>query len=212
MKKAKFIVVEGLEGSGKSTAVKIISTTLTNAGILKVKSTREPGGTNLAEKIRLLIKEEPKNESLQNMTELLLLYAARVQSVEHIIKPALSKGIWVVSDRHDMSSQTYQGAGRNISSNILSMLKETILVDLIPDLTFYLDLDPKIGLERVYSRDFGKVDRIEKMDIDFFNRTRECYLKLANEDCNTVIIDAEQNMVQVANDIRNILNTWLNIR
>ncbi len=109
MSQAKFIVVEGLEGAGKSTAIKAVLETLAQNGIDNIKNTREPGGTVLAEKMRSLVKEEHEGEVLQDMTELLLMYAARVQLVENVIKPALAGGTWVVGDRHDMSSQAYQG-------------------------------------------------------------------------------------------------------
>ncbi len=108
MNNAKFIVVEGLEGAGKSTAIAAIKETLSQHGISNIVNTREPGGTVLAEKMRALVKEEHEGEVLQDMTELLLIYAARVQLVENVIKPALDKGHWVVGDRHDMSSQAYQ--------------------------------------------------------------------------------------------------------
>lgn len=110
MMKSNFIVIEGLEGAGKSTAIQTVLDTLNKSGIHDIVNTREPGGTPLAEKMRALVKEEQEGEELQDMTELLLLYAARVQLVENVIKPALANGQWVVGDRHDMSSQAYQGA------------------------------------------------------------------------------------------------------
>ena len=122
MKKANFIVVEGLEGAGKSTAIKTVLETLNAAGIHDVVNTREPGGTPLAEKMRQLVKEEHQGEELKDMTELLLLYAARVQLVENVIKPALANGQWVVGDRHDLSSQAYQGGGRQMDAALMKNL------------------------------------------------------------------------------------------
>ncbi len=113
MKPAKFIVIEGLEGAGKSTAISAVLAVLREHGIDNITHTREPGGTVLAEKMRALVKEEHAGEELQDMSELLLMYAARVQLVETVIKPALNAGAWVVGDRHDMSSQAYQGGGQD---------------------------------------------------------------------------------------------------
>ncbi len=209
MNKAKFIVVEGLEGAGKSTAIAAIKQTLHRQGIDDIVNTREPGGTVLAEKMRALVKEEHQGEVLQDMTELLLIYAARVQLVENVIKPALNEGHWVVGDRHDMSSQAYQGGGRQIDPNVMSNLKQATLGDFKPDLTLYLDLDPKLGLDRARGR--GELDRIEKMDISFFERSRARYLELANSDASVFIIDASQNIDQVTASIESCLIRWLEI-
>ncbi|KOE80353.1 dTMP kinase [Vibrio aestuarianus] len=207
---AKFIVVEGLEGAGKSTAIQAITETLKEFGINNITNTREPGGTVLAEKMRALVKEEHDGEVLQDMTELLLMYAARVQLVENVIKPALSAGNWVVGDRHDMSSQAYQGGGRQIPLDTMRNLKAVTLGDFKPDFTLYLDLDPRIGLERAKGR--GELDRIEKMDISFFERTRSRYLELAESETNVAIIDAEQPIESVAAAIKAALIQWLKMQ
>ena len=207
MKPAKFIVVEGLEGAGKSTAIEAIVATLKQHKIENITNTREPGGTVLAEKMRALVKEEHAGEALQDMSELLLMYAARVQLVETVIKPALASGTWVVGDRHDMSSQAYQGGGRQISPQTMQALKNTILGDFKPDFTLYLDIDPRIGLERARGR--GELDRIEKMDISFFERTRTRYLELAEQDSSVVVVNAGLSIGEVAEQIHNALNNWL---
>lgn len=207
MTQAKFIVIEGLEGAGKSTAINAVLDTLKQAGIEEIRNTREPGGTVLAEQLRTLVKQEHEGEELQDMTELLLMYAARVQLVENVIKPALAAGTWVVGDRHDMSSQAYQGGGRQISKQTMTALKQTTLGDFKPDLTIYLDLDPRVGLERARGR--GELDRIEKMDMSFFDRTRERYLELANNDQSVVVVNAEQSIDNVAQDIKTTLKNWL---
>ncbi|AUI86466.1 dTMP kinase [Vibrio azureus] len=207
MKKANFIVVEGLEGAGKSTAIKTVLETLNAAGIHDVVNTREPGGTPLAEKMRQLVKEEHQGEELKDMTELLLLYAARVQLVENVIKPALANGQWVVGDRHDLSSQAYQGGGRQMDAALMKNLRDTTLGDFKPALTLYMDIDPSIGLERARGR--GELDRIEKMDISFFERTRERYLELAHTDDAITVINAEQGIDEVAYDIKAALTAWL---
>ncbi len=207
MMKANFIVVEGLEGAGKSTAIKTVLDTLKAAGIENVVNTREPGGTPLAEKMRALVKEEHEGEDLKDMTELLLLYAARVQLVENVIKPALANDQWVVGDRHDLSSQAYQGGGRQIDTLLMKNLRDTTLGEFKPAFTLYMDIDPRVGLERARGR--GELDRIEKMDISFFERTRERYLELANADDSIVVINAEQSIEEVAQDIKAALNEWL---
>ncbi|MDE1514624.1 MAG: dTMP kinase [Vibrio sp.] len=204
---AKFIVIEGLEGAGKSTAIQMVVETLQQHGIQSIACTREPGGTVLAEKLRALVKEEHPGEVLQDITELLLVYAARVQLVENVIKPALAQGTWVVGDRHDMSSQAYQGGGRQIAAATMHSLKQTALGDFKPDLTLYLDIDPKLGLQRARGR--GELDRIEKMDIGFFERARQRYLELAHSDETVVLINAAQSIEQVTTDIRVAVEAWL---
>ncbi|TFH93673.1 dTMP kinase [Vibrio ouci] len=207
MTNAKFIVIEGLEGAGKSSAINAVLETLKQSGVDSITNTREPGGTALAEKLRTLVKQEHEGEQLQDMTELLLMYAARVQLVENVIKPALEAGTWVVGDRHDMSSQAYQGGGRKIPAETMLALKQTTLGDFKPDLTIYLDIDPRVGLERARGR--GELDRIEKMDMSFFDRTRERYLQLAEQDESVVVVNAEQQIEKVAADISNVLTTWM---
>ncbi|MFU2089562.1 dTMP kinase [Avibacterium avium] len=200
----KFIVIEGLEGAGKTTARDAIVEVLVCEGIDDVVFTREPGGTPLAEKLRHLIKYETE-EPVTDKAELLMLYAARIQLVENVIKPALATGKWVVADRHDLSSQAYQGGGRQIDAQLLQSLKHAVLGDFSPDLTLYLDLDPEIGLARARGR--GELDRIEQQEIAFFQRTRRRYLELVQQDPNAVIINAEQPIEQVRADIQSaVLN------
>ena len=203
---AKFIVIEGLEGAGKSTAIKLIIDVLSQRGIDPV-TTREPGGTPLAEQMRALVKEGHPDEPLTDMAELLLLYAARIQLIDNVIKPALAQERWVVGDRHDLSSQAYQGGGRGFDKELMLNLRDTVLGDFKPDLTLYLDLDPNIGLERARAR--GELDRIEQMQMSFFERTRARYLELAEQDDSIITIDASQKLEEVSNDIRNALNSWL---
>lgn len=201
----KFIVIEGLEGAGKSTAHQCVVDALKELGIDDVVFTREPGGTPLAEKLRHLIKHETE-EPVTDKAELLMLYAARIQLVENVIKPALAQGKWVVGDRHDMSSQAYQGGGRQLEQRLLQSLKETILGDFEPDLTLYLDIDPTVGLARARGR--GELDRIEQQNLDFFHRTRARYLALVKDNPKAVIINAEQPVEQVKADIQSAVKNW----
>ncbi|HBO38471.1 MAG TPA: dTMP kinase [Pasteurellaceae bacterium] len=204
----KFIVLEGLEGAGKTTARQAVVEQLHKQGIHDLVFTREPGGTPLAEKLRHLIKHESE-EPITDKAELLMLYAARIQLVENVIKPALAQGKWVLGDRHDLSSQAYQGGGRQLDRKLLNTLKETILGDFEPDFTIYLDIDPVIGLARARGR--GELDRIEQQSLDFFQRTRRCYLELVKDNPKAVIINAGQPLKKVTADIQSAVENWLNI-
>lgn len=204
--KSKFIVIEGLEGAGKTTARDTVVDELRQQGIEDIVFTREPGGTPLAEKLRDLVKQGVENEKLTDKAEVLMLYAARVQLVDNVIKPALARGAWVVGDRHDLSSQAYQGGGRGIDSRLMQSLRDTVLGDFKPDLTLYLDLPPAIGLERARSR--GALDRIEQESLAFFERTRARYLALAEQDDSIITVDASQTLSEVTVSIRTALQAW----
>ncbi|MDN0121812.1 dTMP kinase [Yersinia aleksiciae] len=204
---SKFIVIEGLEGAGKTTARETVVATLRAQGISDIVFTREPGGTPLAEKLRDLIKQGIDGEVLTDKAEVLMLYAARVQLVENVIKPALARGSWVVGDRHDLSSQAYQGGGRGIDSQLMTSLRDTVLGDFRPDLTLYLDLPPTVGLARARAR--GELDRIEQESLAFFERTRARYLALAAADSSIRTIDASQPLEQVSESISQVLSQWL---
>ena len=129
------------------------------------------------------------------------------QLVENVIFPALNRGDWVLGDRHDLSSRAYQGGGRQIPSYKLDALSEIVLGDLKPNLTLYLDIDPKIGLQRAANR--GELDRIELEQLSFFERTRDVYLDAAKNDESIVIIDASQTMEAVHSDIKHQLEQYI---
>ncbi len=203
----KFIVIEGLEGAGKTTARQVIVDTLRENGITDLIYTREPGGTPLAEKLRTLIKDGIDGETVTDKAEVLMLYAARIQLVDNVIKPALARGQWVIGDRHDLSSQAYQGGGRGIDRKLMESLRDTVLGDFYPDFTLYLDLPPETGLARARSR--GELDRIEQESLDFFRRTRARYLELAESDPRIVTVDASQSIDNVHQSIRTAVLNWL---
>ncbi|WP_220721282.1 dTMP kinase [Agarivorans litoreus] len=207
MTRGKFVVIEGLEGAGKSTAVAAIQTLLEQQGIEYI-NTREPGGTPIAESLRTIVKQGVDGEQVCDSTELLLMYAARAQLVETRIKPALSEGKWVVGDRHDLSSQAYQGGGRELGVDKLQAIKQIAIGSFEPDLTLYLDIEPGLGLSR--ARDRGELDRIEQQALSFFERSREVYLAQAEANENIVKIDASQSIDKVASDIQAALNNYLN--
>ncbi|MGE1561318.1 dTMP kinase [Pantoea septica] len=205
--KSKFIVIEGLEGAGKTTAREAVVETLRERGVQDIVFTREPGGTPLAEQLRVLVKQGIEGEQVTDKAELLMLYAARVQLVDTVIKPALARGAWVIGDRHDLSSQAYQGGGRGLDAALMRTLRDAVLGDFRPDLQLYLDVTPEIGLQRARAR--GELDRIEQESLRFFERTRERYLALAAEDARILTVDATQPLEGVTQAIKTTLTGWL---
>lgn len=200
---AKFLVIEGLEGAGKSTAVSTVINWLAEQGITDVITTREPGGTKLAEKMRAIVKDVDTEEPLTESAELMLMYAARAQLVENVIKPALAKGQWVVGDRHDLSSIAYQGGGRGFDIEVLNTLRQVAIGDFKPDMTLLLDIDPAVGLQRAKVR--GELDRIELEQLSFFQRIGAKYQELAAADDSIYTVDAGQNIDDVQLQIRDVL-------
>jgi dTMP kinase len=197
-KRGLFLTLEGAEGVGKSTNIEYITQYLERRGIEYVL-TREPGGTALAEKIRdllLAVHEEPMSE----LTELLLVFAARAQHLDKVIQPALSKGKWVVCDRFTDATFAYQGAGRGLSVETIGQLQLLVQGQLRPDLTLILDLDPEIGLARASNR--GELDRFELEQQSFFRHVRQGYLDIAQaepERCK--VIDASKPLTDVKLDL-----------
>ena len=159
---SKFIVIEGLEGSGKSTAVNTIRKYLSDKPIQAVY-TREPGGTFLTEKIRKILIAPHKEEALCNESELLLIYASRIQHIQQLIAPALKKNYWVISDRFNWSTLAYQGGGRGLSFKKIKALDNLVMPNYFPDLLLYLDIDPELGLKRI--KKHKSLDRIEQEDL-----------------------------------------------
>jgi dTMP kinase len=197
-KKGCYIVVEGLEGAGKSTVIQLIKNYL-ETKVPSVLTTREPGGTLVGEMVRRVMKDITSKEPLDHKSELLLLYAARVQLVEQIIKPALSEGTWVVSDRSELSSYAYQGGGRGIDKNVLDFLSQFCLGQFKPDLLFFLDIDPEQGLERTKIR--GEADRMELESLDFFKKVHQAYHESIAGMSNVVKINSREALDTVQNNI-----------
>lgn len=183
---ARFITLEGSEGVGKTTNLAVLQERLERDGH-KVLVTREPGGTQLGEQVRellLQLREDP----MVPMAELLLVFAARAQHVETVIKPALARGDWVLSDRFTDASFAYQGGGRGLAVETIELLQNMVQKALRPDLTFYLDVAPDEGFARIGGRE---LDRFEREQLDFYERVRATYLGLANaEPSRFVVVDA----------------------
>lgn len=199
------IAVEGLEGAGKSTALHTIKCFLTER-VPSLITTREPGGTRVGEVIRKLIKE-PSSELLDSRAELLLLYAARIQLVEQVIRPALREGNWVLADRFELSTFAYQGGGRKLSQDSIAQLSSFCLNDFKPDLILFLDISPETGLQRARKR--GKSDRIEQEALSFFKDVYDCYHQCIKDMDNVVVIDASQPLDDVQQDICTKLNHYM---
>ena len=206
-KKPLFITIEGIEGAGKSTNAQLVVEYLRDLGF-KVVHTREPGGTVIAEKIRKIFLDKTISESITNQAELLMLFAARSQHLEHLIIPALHEGKCVVCERFTDASFAYQGGGRGIDLQSITFLENFVQKDLRPDLVLLFDVDVAIGLERIKKRKI--IDRIEQENMEFFNRVRKVYLKLAKEAPNKhFIVDANQDLLYIKQQIIEILNKFL---
>ena len=206
--KGCFITIEGTEGVGKSTNVEFVRQYLADKGIA-LRLTREPGGTPLAEEIRELLLQ-PRDEVVCDDAEILLVFAARAQHVDQVIKPSLEKGEWVLSDRFTDATFAYQGAGRGISWNRIQQLEQYVLGDLRPDLTILLDIPVEVGMARVMQR--GEPDRFEREKLDFFDKVRQGYHhRLRAEPDRFALIDASQSLQGVQQQIAAALAEKLDI-
>lgn len=204
MKTGKFITIEGIEGAGKSTAMEFVRDTLIAAGN-QVITTREPGGTSIAENIRHVLLQSTSSEIMRPETELLLMFAGRAQHLATCIEPALKSGSWVVSDRFVDASYAYQGGGRGIDEQYIAYLDRWLVDQYYPNLTLLLDLPPDLGLARAAARSPHK-DRIEQEKVDFFARVRQAYLTRAEQDPKRIkIINAGMALEDVHQQIHTAL-------
>lgn len=189
-----FITLEGPEGAGKSTNREYLAERLRRAG-LSVLLSREPGGTPLAERIRELLLA-PSDEPMASDTELLLMFAARAQHLQQVIRPALAQGQVVICDRFTDATYAYQGGGRGLSEARIAQLETFVQGDLRPDLTLVFDLPVEVGLARAAAR--GRLDRFEQEGRDFFEAVRQAYLQRAGRHPERYrIIDAAQPLAVV---------------
>ena len=198
----KFITLEGIEGAGKTTCMDSMKELLASYNIAYI-STREPGGTLLAEKIRDLLLDVDDDPPVA-LTELLLIFAARGQHIQKVILPALSDGLWVLCDRFTDATFAYQGGGRGLKTELISQLELMTQKGLSPDLTILLDISPNLGLARAKKR--GNLDRFEEEELQFFNNVRRAYLNLAKSNRERYItIDASSSEEKVAKIIKKTL-------
>jgi dTMP kinase len=202
MQKGKFITIDGVEGAGKSTQIKFICDYLEAKGI-NVVLTREPGGTDLGEKIReLLLSTQTK--SMHSDSELLLMFAARNEHIHHKIIPALEKGDWVLSDRFTDASYAYQGGGRGLDIERIERLEHWVLKGFTPNMTLLLDIPVDLGMSRVESR--GEKDRIELEELDFFERVRQAYIDRSEKYPQRIkLIDSSKSREHTSAQIEKIL-------
>ena len=192
----KFITLEGSEGVGKTTNINVVCRLLEANGVPFIK-TREPGGTPLAEALReamLAVREE----EVSAMTELLIVFAARTQHLDRVIRPALAAGQWVVCDRFTDASYAYQGYGRGLDLERITALEGWVQNGLQPDLTLLLDLAPEVAEQRMQER---TKDRMESEKVEFYQRVRSGYLRRAAQDARFRVIEAKNTIDAVATEI-----------
>lgn len=201
----KFITIEGTEGAGKSTNLSSIEKVLNDFDISYIV-TREPGGTAVGEELRsVLLKNESINISGQ--TELLLMFASRMQHINDVIKPALKLNKWVICDRFTDASYAYQGYGRQLNLSFISSLENLVHPDLQPDLTLILDVPVNIAMGRVHDR--GNLDRFEQEDVAFFNRVRAGYKEIAKNNIDRCReIDASKDLTEVQAAVQHIIRDF----
>ncbi len=203
MKTAKFITLEGVDGAGKSTHLTWLADSLRKQGI-QVLVTREPGGTDLGERLRDILL----SQSMRGETEALLMFAARLEHIEQVIKPALQQGTWVISDRFSDASFAYQGGGRGVSMEKLEQLERWVHETLQPDLTLLFDLPVEVARQRLSGG--AAPDRFEQEKSDFFERVRQAYLeRQKRHSARFTLIDATQTPAQVKAALVDVLSTLL---
>lgn len=214
MTKGVFITLEGGEGTGKSTQAKLLQQALAAAGVDAV-TTREPGGTPQAERIRQILTHRDSG-TFDPMTEALLLFAARREHLVQKIWPSLEGGQWVISDRFADSSRAFQGYGMGLDMNVIESLYKTVAGDFHPDLTFIFDIDPEVGLGRSMQRlqqSAGQEDRYERMGLAFHQRLRNGFLEIAKAfPARCVIIDAAQDVAVIHQQVLKVVEARYGVK
>ena len=202
---AKFITLEGIEGSGKTSSIKSITDLLDSKRISYVV-TREPGGSSIGSELRSILLD-PKTK-ISSEVELLLMLADRKDHVEKVILPNLETGNWVISDRFMDSSIAYQGGGRKLDKKMIDSFSKNLNLPN-PDLTLLFDVPVEISLSRVKAR--GELDRFEQEKLDFHNRIREAYLELAEQNVNRIqIIDSSREIELMLKSVEQIIENLIN--
>lgn len=196
---SRFITFEGMDGAGKSTHLDWFAGALSQRG-LDVVVTREPGGTPLGEQLREMLLNQPMSMG----TEALLMFAARMEHVEEVIKPALRAGKWVISDRFSDATFAYQGAGRGMDWDKLTQLEQWVHADLQPDLTLFFDVPVEVARERLSNN--ASLDRFEQEQSEFFERVRAGYhQRIRQIPQRYAVIDASQSMGDVKHQLERII-------
>lgn len=207
--KGVFITLEGPEGGGKSTNLAFIASQLKQAGIEFIE-TREPGGTPLGESLRQVLLDKSTG-GMTSETELLLMFAARVEHTNQLIRPTLERGVWVLCDRYTDSSYAYQGGGRELGIAKVAELDQWCLDGFKPDLTLLFDVPVETTLERIKAR--GALDRFEDQELAFFSRVRQTFLTLAADNqARYCVIDANQPLDKVQIEVMEILEYYIKAR
>tara|TARA_B100000941_G_scaffold153156_1_gene108611 strand:+ start:201 stop:851 length:651 start_codon:yes stop_codon:yes gene_type:complete len=204
MSRGRLITLEGSEGVGKSTNLDVVCKFLEEKRI-RFTVTREPGGTEIAERIRELLLSET-TEIMDGLTELLLMFAARNQHLTRKILPELDQGLWVVSDRFTDASYAYQAFGRSIAIEKVDTLRRLVQDGFNPDLTLLLDVEADVSRGRISGRE---LDRIEKENLEFYQRVRAGYLDLAEKLERIKLIDASKNLESVGSEIRRHMSEFI---
>ena len=194
-----FISFEGIDFSGKSTQIELLKDHLVEHN-KKVEILREPGGTEISEKVRRILLDN-KNEEMFAEAELFLFSASRAQLVREKIRPYLEKGIYIISDRFHDSSTAYQGYGRGIPLEVVEEIHQLAIGETIPDITFFIDIPVGIANERRKKKTKVKLDRIETADSEFYNRVRNGYLQIARSEERFKVIDGTQTIETIQNQI-----------
>ena len=204
MNRGKFITIDGVEGAGKSTQIDLVCEHLIQKGI-KVVRTREPGGTEVGEKIRSVLLDV-ENQEMHSDTELLLMFSSRNELIQNKIIPALEEGCWVVSDRFTDASFAYQGGGRMLNLDRISKLSDWVLGDFKPDLTFLLDVTVEVGMQRIETR--AAKDRIELEERAFFERVRSVFIQRSEAFPERIkLIDATASVNDIQSKIRVLIDS-----
>ena len=197
----KLITFEGIDGSGKSTQIQLLEAEFEKLGI-SYKTFREPGGTKLSEKIRAILLDK-ENIELYSNAESLLFAAARAQLTAEQIKPAITKGEFVICDRFTDSTIAYQGYGRGLNINNLELMNTIATDGLIPDITFILDIDPQKATERLKT---VNPDRMEAAGIDFFKKIRQGYCQIREQNqSRCIVINGEKPQKDISKEIHHII-------
>ncbi|WP_020408409.1 dTMP kinase [Hahella ganghwensis] len=202
MSRGLFITVEGIEGAGKTTNLEFVRSVLGELD-MEVVTTREPGGTPLAEEIRELLLR-PRDEQVSSTAELLMMFAARAQHLEQKIMPLLKSGVHVLSDRFTDATYAYQGGGRGLSWELIANLEKIVQRNFRPDLTLLLCVNPEVGIARAKKR--GELDRFEQEKLEFYTRVQDAYMKrVAEAPERYCVINAQDPLELIQPKIRQAL-------